>query len=130
MKVLTFGTFDILHPGHIYFLEQAKKYGEKLVVVVGRDKTVKKIKGKYPKNDENKRLKAIKGLDFVDKVKLGKLNNPYKVLREEKPDIICLGYDQKSFTRDLEGKIRELNLNTKIVRLQAFKPEKYKSSLL
>ena len=130
MKVLVFGTFDILHPGHISFLKQAKKYGNNLVIVVGRDETVKKIKGKYPKNSEDERLRAIKELDFVDKVRLGGLGDPYGAIEEEKPNIICLGYDQRSFTKDLENKIKEFGLNIKVVRLEAYKPEKYKSSLL
>jgi len=130
MKVLVFGTFDILHPGHISFLKQAHEHGENLVVIVGRDETVKKIKGKYPRNSEDKRLKVVKELDFINKVRLGELGDPYGVIREEKPNIICLGYDQRSFTKDLKNKIKEFELNTNIVRLEAYKPEKYKSSLL
>jgi FAD synthetase len=130
MKVLTFGTFDILYPGHISFLEQAKGYGDYLVAVVGRDETVKKIKGKHPKNNELKRLNRVEGLGLASKVILGDLKDPYKVIKEEKPDIICLGYDQKSFIKNLEEKIKEFKLNTKIVRLKAYKPNKYKSSLL
>ena len=130
MKVLTFGTFDILHPGHISFLKQAKEYGDYLVVIVGRDETVKKIKGKYPRNSELDRLNKLNKLDFVSNVRLGKLKDPYGVIEEERPDIICLGYDQESFTQDLEKKIKEFKLNTKVVRLKAYRPEKYKSSLL
>ena len=130
MKVMCFGTFDILHPGHMSFLKQANEYGEDLIVIVGRDETVKEIKRKYPRNSENKRLEAIGKLDFVNKAILGGLGNPYKIIKEERPDIICLGYDQKSFTEDLENKIKEFKLSTKVVRLKAYKPEKYKSSLL
>lgn len=130
MKVLTFGTFDILHPGHEYYLKQAKEYGNELVVIVGRDETVSEIKGKYPKNKEEFRLNKIKELEFVDRARLGELEDPYGVIKEEKPDIICLGYDQKSFTDNLKEKIKEFKLDTKIVRLKSFKPEKYKSSLI
>lgn len=130
MKVMCFGTFDKLHPGHISFLKQAKKHGDNLIVIVGRDKTVRGIKEKYPENSENERLKAIKGLDLIDNARLGRLEDPYGVIKEEKPDIICLGYDQESFTENLEEKIKEFELNTKVVRLKAHKPEKYKSSLL
>jgi len=129
-KVLTFGTFDIFHPGHLSYLKQAKKYSNNLVVVVARDETVKKVKSKYPKNSELNRLNRIEGLDLAKRVILGDLNDPYKIIKEEKPDIICLGYDQESFTKDLEKKIKEFELNTKVVRLKAYRPEKYKSSLL
>ncbi len=63
-KVMTFGTFDLLHKGHVYFLKQASKYG-KLVVVVARDKNVLKVKGKKPINSERKRLQNIKKIKFV-----------------------------------------------------------------
>lgn len=128
MKVLTFGTFDIFHPGHLSYLKQAKKYGDELVVIVSRDETVKKVKGKYPRNNEEFRLNKIKELDFINKVRMGNLGDPYGIIKEEKPDIICLGYDQDSFTLDLGKKVKEFKLNTKIVRAQAYKPEKYKSS--
>jgi len=127
---MAFGTFDILHPGHMSYLKQAKEYGNNLVVIVGRDEIVNRIKGKYPRDNENKRLEAIKELNFVNNVKLGDLDDPYKIIQEESPDIICLGYDQKSFTKDLKEKIKEFKLSTKIVRLKSYKPEKYKSSLL
>ncbi|MHA1679090.1 MAG: adenylyltransferase/cytidyltransferase family protein, partial [Promethearchaeota archaeon] len=58
-KVLCFGTFDILHPGHVSFLKQARKYGNYLVVVVARDENVKKIKGKYPLDNELKRIENL-----------------------------------------------------------------------
>jgi FAD synthetase len=128
MKAIVFGTFDILHPGHISFLKQAKKYGNNLIVVIGRDKTVAKIKGDYPKHSENERLNSIEQLDFVNRVLLGDLKDPYSVIKREKPDVICLGYDQKSYSKNLPEKIKEFKLNTKIVRLKPYKPEKFKSS--
>jgi FAD synthetase len=128
MKVLTFGTFDIFHPGHLSYLKQAKEYGDELVIIVSRDETVKQVKGKYPRNSEEFRLNKIQELDFINKVRMGNLGDPYGIIKEEKPDIICLGYDQDSFTLDLEKKVKEFKLNTKIVRAQAYKPEKYKSS--
>ena len=70
-KALAFGTFDIFHKGHEFYLKQAGKYG-KLYVIVARDSTVKKVKGKYPLNNEKKRLKVIQDLDYVDKAYLGK----------------------------------------------------------
>ena len=128
-KVLVFGTFDIFHPGHEYFLKQAKKHGDELVVVVARDSTVKNIKGKMPINDEQYRLRVIQALDFVDKAVLGYESiDKYKIIEEIKPDIICLGYDQSAFVDDLEKKLHELELKTEIIRLGAYKPHLYKSS--
>jgi len=126
---MAFGTFDILHPGHINFLKQAKKYGN-LIVVIARDKTVKEVKGKLSKYGEKERLKAILSLNLTHKVILGSLKDKYAAIKKYKPDVISLGYDQKHFTEQLEIKLKELNLKTKIVRLKSYKPEIYKSSKL
>jgi len=129
-KVLSFGTFDILHPGHTYFLKQAKKYGDFLVVVVARDLTVKKVRGRMGGNDEKIRKRGVENLKIADQVLLGDENDYYKVLDKVRPDVICLGYDQKSFTDDLEQELRKRKINSKIVRIKSYKPEKYKSSKL
>jgi FAD synthetase len=126
-KVLVFGTFDRLHPGHLYFLKQAKKYG-RLFVLVARDKTVKKNKGKLPKHKENERLRKVIQTSLTTSVFLGSLKNKYAVLKKIKPDIICLGYDQKFFIDNLPKKIKAFGLKTKIIRLKAYKPNIYKSS--
>lgn len=130
-KVLAFGTFDHLHPGHLYFLKQAKKWGDFLSVIVARDENVKKIKGKWPENSEKKRYKTIKKLDFVNEVFLGEenLDNKYNIIKKIKPDIIALGYDQKFFIKNLPAVIKKIGKPCQIIRLDSFKPEKYKSSL-
>jgi|SRR6185295_706244 len=137
VKVLVFGTFDGLHEGHKSFFEQAKKYGDFLVVVIGRDSTVEKLKKQPPKFNENQRLKAVQESGLVNEARLGnqapegqKLD-PYKVVEEIKPDVICLGYDQTFFADKLAEELPKRGLGqVEIVRLEAFEPEKYKSSLL
>ena len=129
-KVLVFGTFDGLHPGHINFFEQAKKLGDYLVVVVGRDVTVNKIKGRFPKRSELLRLKAVQQCQLVNEAMLGNIGNPYEIIKKIKPDIIALGYDQNSFTKNLPDYIKKENLKIEIVRLKPYKPEIYKSSFL
>lgn len=122
-KILVFGTFDLLHPGHRYFLNQAKKQGDYLVVVVARDKNVLKQKGYLPKQDEKTRLKNIKELDYVNEAYLGEkdLRKREKIIKKVNPDIICLGYDQKANFKSQCFKVK---------RLEGHKPEKYKSSIL
>lgn len=130
-KVMVFGTFDIFHPGHINFLDQAREYGDALTVVVARDKTVLSVKGDLPMNNEERRAKNIKKSDIADVVILGSEDDKYKVIKDTKPDVICLGYDQKFFIEDLQDKLSEFGLDkTKIVKLKSFHPEKYKSSKL
>ncbi|MAH01916.1 FAD synthase, partial [Candidatus Woesearchaeota archaeon] len=69
-KVMAFGSFDMLHKGHEAYLKEAKSYGDYLIVIVARDDSIMKFKGKEPKNDENYRLEQIKKLDFVDEAVL------------------------------------------------------------
>ncbi|GBE16442.1 glycerol-3-phosphate cytidylyltransferase [bacterium BMS3Abin15] len=130
-KVMIFGTFDIFHPGHQSFLEQAKKCGDYLIVVVARDETVVKVKKQGTINNERKRLETIKKNELSDKVVMGSLGDKYEVLKKHKPDVICLGYDQKFFVDKLKDKLEEFKLNnTKIIKLKSYRPEIYKSSKL
>ena len=131
IKIMAFGTFDIFHEGHKNFLKQAREFGDYLIVVVARDETVEKVKKRLPQNDENSRLEIIRKSGLVDETVLGNLENKYKAIEKYKPDVICLGYDQGTFTENLREKLKELNLDeTKIVRLKSYHPEKYKSSKL
>lgn len=124
---MVFGTFDILHPGHIHMLKQAKKLSDSLVVVIARDETVVKVKHKPPRNKEEVRLQNIKNLGLADKVLLGDLKDKLKAIREEKPDIIALGYDQQI---PVDNLAKEVGEGVKLVRLESYKPELYKSSKL
>ncbi len=126
-KVIVFGTFDIIHPGHIHMLKEAKEYGDNLIAIIARDATVCKIKKRIPLNSEKLRLENIKKLNIADKVRLGCLGDKYQAIREEQPDIVALGYDQKAFVDNLADVIPK---NCRIVRLVPFKPEVYKSSKL
>lgn len=132
-KAMVFGTFDILHPGHVNFFKQARKYGDYLIAVVARDKTVLEVKGKLPVNSERVRKNNILKLKIADKVILGDLKDKYKAIKKIKPDVICLGYDQKAFTEGLKSPLLKGGRGVKkikIIRLKPFKPEIYKSSKL
>lgn len=128
VTVMVFGTFDFLHPGHLHFFLQAKQHGDRLTVVVARDSTAQYTKGKQPFFNEHERLLAVQALRIVDKAVLGYPDDVYRVIAEEKPDVICLGYDQRFFVENLAEKLMEFGLKTTIVRLQPFMPERYKSS--
>jgi FAD synthetase len=124
-KVMCFGTFDKLHKGHLSFLKQAGEKGDYLIAVIARDKNVIKIKKKKPSEDEKKRLKKIIDSGMAEKAILGSLNDKYKVIKNEKPDIICLGYDQRVNIKELKKTFKG-----KIFRLKPYKKNIYKSSLL
>lgn len=130
-KVLVFGTFDVLHPGHIDFLKQAREKGDFLSAVVSRDFTVEKIKKHRPLKNEKERLKDVRNISFVGEARLGgRGEDPYSIIREIKPDIICLGYDQKTYTDGLQAALDKLGLKTEILRMKPFCPEKYHSGII
>lgn len=128
-RVMVFGTFDGLHPGHLNFFKQAKSYGSDLIIVVARDQNVVSIKGHLPKYSEKERLQAIeklfKNIDSV-KVLLGQVKNPYAIIEKHKPKIICLGYDQSGFADNLKNEYPVI----KVIRLKPYYPKIYKSSII
>lgn len=92
--VFTNGCFDILHYGHVKYLEDAKRKGSVLIVAVNRDSSVKKIKGSIrPIIKELDRSRIIAGLASVDYVILFKDKTPVKLIKALKPDILVKGAD-------------------------------------
>lgn len=89
--VLAGGTFNSIHPGHIYFLNEAKKLGDELVVVLAHDRNNKKP---YAVLAE-KRKKLLKSLGIADKILIGCVKDKTKIIKKINPNIIALGYDQK-----------------------------------
>lgn len=125
IRVVCAGTFDHLHPGHISFLKQAAKLGDELIVIVARDETVQKIKGRRPDHDENCRRLSVEGTGIADAVILGNLNKSiFAILHDLSPDVVALGYDQRVSEEDIKKQLPEC----KVVRLKPFYPEKFKSS--
>ena len=116
VKVMATGTFDILHMGHIYFLKEAKKLGDNLIVIVACDSTVRKMKHE-PITSEKMRLQIIKELKIVDEAYLGRRDDIYKIVEEIKPDIIALGYDQIHDEKIILENLKKRNIKAKIVRL-------------
>lgn len=131
-RIMVFGTFDGVHPGHLNFFKQAKKLSRNsfLIVSVARDKNVLKIKGKKPRLGEKDRVKIFKKINLVDKAVLGGAGNHLPHILREKPSIIALGYDQEAYTSNLERELKKNGLKVKIVRLKPFKPKIFKNSLI
>lgn len=102
--VLVFGTFDILHPGHLYFLREAKKHGDHLTVVVTPSAVVQQLKGKAPMFGEVHRVATVKLMSFVNQVLIGdRTLSTFDVLKKSKPDVICFGYDQQTLAKYIEA---------------------------
>ncbi len=113
------GTFDILHMGHIYFLKEAKKLGDELIVVVACDKTVRRLKHE-PVTSEDMRLNLIKELRVVDDAVIGKEDDMFEVVEQIQPDVIALGYDQIHDEKSLQKKLDDRNLSAQLVRLPKY----------
>lgn len=128
--VMAFGTFDYLHAGHENFLKQARKLGTELIVVIARDNTVRSVKGRLPANNEKTRLKNLRQTGWADQVVLGNQTDKHKVILQHKPAVIALGYDQYVFTQTLQKTLIDHNLDSEIIRLDAYFPQVYKSSLI
>ena len=131
-KVLAFGTFDLLHPGHRSFLRQAKKLGHKLIVAVGRDHVVAKLKGHRPHQPERHRRKVVAELPYVHAAVLASKNpkHRFSFIKKHNPDVIALGYDQKHFAQNLRRDLQKRRIFSQVVRLKPHFPQRYKSSII
>jgi FAD synthetase len=125
-KVLIAGTFDIIHPGHLFLINEAAKLGE-VHVVVATDRNAERFKGKAPIIPEQQRLDVVKGIKNVKDATLGKSDNDtLKTVEEINPDIILLGPDQKYDIETLKNGLKKKGLNhIEVKRLETYY-DKYK----
>lgn len=94
--VMTNGCFDILHPGHVSYLENARKLGDRLIVAVNTDASVKRLKGETrPINDLNNRMAVLAGLASVDWLVAFDEDTPQRLIGEILPDLLVKGGDYK-----------------------------------
>lgn len=122
---IAFGVFDGLHEGHQHFLNDAAKECDELFVVIATSQNVEILKGHAPRHSYEERIRAIS--EFNASLKIMPSDpapGTWEILDEIKPDIAFLGYDQLAIAEELKKK----NMPYKI--LEAYRPEKYKSSLL
>jgi FAD synthetase len=130
--VLATGAFDLLHYGHLSFLQEAKKIGgrnARLVVIVARDKTVEARKGKKPIVPEDQRRELIEALKPVDDAILGFEDMNYSaVIDRIKPDIIAVGYDQSDIKKSVEELIARKGLKIQVFQAKRFSVDDLDSS--
>jgi len=130
--VLASGTFDLLHFGHVKYLEEAKKAGgenAKLIVIVARDSTVEKRKGTKPIMSEDQRRALVESLKVVDEAVLGyKDFNMELTIEKINPSIIAVGHDQSSIEETVRNLVDEKSLDIQIVRIGRFVKEELNSS--
>ncbi len=109
-RVMASGVFDLIHTGHISYLEQAKAYGDELVVVVACDSTVRRRKHE-PITPEDMRARIVGSLKPVDRAIVGRDGDMYDTVREIDPDIIVLGFDQTFDPEEMQSKLAEKGLD-------------------
>jgi FAD synthetase len=130
--VLASGVFDLIHPGHVAFLRKAKEAGglnAELLVVVARDSTVRKFKGKNPILPEEQRKALVESLKPVDRAVLGSEDFDIAgILEAYKPDIVAVGYDQDKIEVKVRKVVKEKKLPIKIVKIEKFGPDEFNSS--
>jgi FAD synthetase len=130
--VLASGVFDLLHLGHVKFLEEAKKAGGKnaeLIVIIARDSTVEENKGRKPIMPENQRRALVESLKVVDEAVLGfEKFDLGDVIERVKPDVIALGYDQADMEKGVQEYVDKHRLNIKVIRIGKFEEDELDSS--
>ncbi len=121
-RILAAGKFDILHLGHLSYLEQSRELagpkGE-LIVIIARDDTITRERGAPPVFPQEQRRRLVEALDIVDRAILGYETDDHSlIVKDLEPDIIALGYDQDTDVETLEKLFSEKGLDTKIIRLE------------
>ena len=129
--VLVFGTFDGLHDGHLFLLREAKKLGDRLIVSVAQDSTVERFKKRKPVHALAERIQILRKSGLVDDAVGGdtELGN-WSSVKECKPDIIALGYDQSKLEEKLKEFITKENLPIVIKKIPPFDGNRLHSRLL
>jgi glycerol-3-phosphate cytidylyltransferase/FAD synthetase len=127
--VLAGGVFDIIHPGHIHTLNEAKALGDILVVVVATDNTSIKMKKRNPLHTQEQRQELVNSLSMVDLCLIGQEDDIFKTVNHVKPQIIALGYDQVHQEKFIVDGCKRINLDAKVARLQSPIPESSSSKI-
>ncbi len=126
-RVMAQGVFDILHPGHIYYLSESAKLGEELHVVIARDSRMKDRKNIFM--GENERREIVEAMEVVNSAILGSKGSLFDSVKKIEPDIITLGYDQEFDINLLEDQLEESGFSDiEVVRVGKYEREGLRSS--
>jgi FAD synthetase len=127
-RVIATGTFDILHPGHLYYLEQSKTLGDELTVIVARDANVKHKP--QPIIPEEQRRRMVAALRCVDHAILGDKTDMFRPIEEIRPAIITIGFNQHFDEVNLRQQLASRGLFAEIVRIGKYGDDELCSSRL
>ena len=117
-RIVATGTFDILHPGHLFYLEESRKLGDELYVIVARDVNVKHKP--IPVIPEEQRLRMVAALKPVDHALLGDLTDMFRPVEAIGPDVITIGYNQHFDERKLRSALAARGIGSDVVRIGKF----------
>lgn len=118
-KVLIAGTFELLHPGHVSYMEQAWRLG-RVVAVVSRDVNAARIKRRSIVIPAENRLKLVSSIYYVHKARLGYEDDMLRVVEEERPDVILLGANQNFDDKSLAEKLRRRGIEAQVLRADLY----------
>jgi len=127
-RIVATGTFDLLHPGHLYYLEQSKKLGDELTVIVARDANVKHKP--RPIIPEEQRRRMVAALRCVDHAILGDKTDMFRPIEEIRPAIITIGFNQHFDEANLRQQLGSRGLSAEIVRIGKYGDDNLCSSRL
>jgi len=127
-RVVATGTFDILHTGHLYYLEESRRLGDELYVIVARDVNVKHKP--RPVVPEEQRLKMVAALKPVDHAVLGDLTDMFRPIREIQPSVITIGFNQHFNEEKLRTELSARNISCDVVRIGKYSGDTYCSTSL
>lgn len=127
--VMAFGVFDGLHEGHRAFLRAARTLGDRLLVAVAQDATVRLLKGHAPRFPLGERIAALAAEGLADEVVPGDEDiGAWEIVVRLRPAVIALGYDQEEQRKSLLRRADRFPWHPEIRMLEAHEPERYKSS--
>ncbi|MCJ7428978.1 MAG: adenylyltransferase/cytidyltransferase family protein [Candidatus Nanohaloarchaeota archaeon QJJ-5] len=115
-RILANGTFDLLHPGHLHYLEESAALGEELIVVIARDSRAREKKNTLL-FDEQQRRDLVAALEPVDRAILGSNDSIFDTVKKVDPSIITLGYDQDFEKASLEDALDDRGFDTEVIRI-------------
>ncbi|MFA7286603.1 MAG: adenylyltransferase/cytidyltransferase family protein [Patescibacteria group bacterium] len=129
-RVLVFGTFDVLHPGHVRFLTAAAKFGS-VMVALTPDTLVTTYKGRPPVNSYSVREGRLRDMAVVtDVVAADNTPNTYDIIEKLRPEVLVLGYDQTGLRATITKKLSETEISASIRMIEAYRSDVYRSSRL
>lgn len=128
--VMLGGAFEIIHPGHVFALSEARGLGNTLVVVVATDESVEKNKGRPPATNQGLRVALVSSLRQVDLALPGNKGSIFDILVRIRPDIVAIGYDQRHNGEEIVREAAKRGVSISTARLGSPIPDVKTSKIL